>query len=50
MDFGLLPEFGQEHGVQFHNTCILVTNTRYMDRIASETSKIELHPYVMRSR
>jgi hypothetical protein len=35
----------QGHLIQFHNSFILVTKTRYMDRIGREAIEIELHPY-----
>jgi hypothetical protein len=35
----------QEHRIQFNNTSILSTQTRYMDRIIREAIEIELHPY-----
>jgi hypothetical protein len=31
--------------IQFHNSSILATKTRYMDRIVREATEIELHPY-----
>jgi hypothetical protein len=33
------------HCIQFHNSSILATKTRYMDRIVREAIEIELHPY-----
>jgi hypothetical protein len=36
---------GQGHRIQFHNSSILATKTRYMDRIVREAIEIELHPY-----
>jgi hypothetical protein len=33
-----------EHRIQFHNTSILATKNRYMDRIIMEAIEIELHP------
>jgi hypothetical protein len=35
----------QGHRIQFHNSCIHAMKTRYMDRIVSEATEIELHPY-----
>jgi hypothetical protein len=35
----------QGHRIKFHNTSILATKTRYMDRIVREVIEIELHPY-----
>jgi hypothetical protein len=35
----------QGHHMQFHNSSILATNTRYMDHIVREAIEIELHPY-----
>jgi hypothetical protein len=35
----------QGHCIQFHNSSILATKTRYMDRIVREAIEIELHPY-----
>jgi hypothetical protein len=35
----------QGHRIQFHNSSILATKTRYMDRIVREAISIELHPY-----
>jgi hypothetical protein len=35
----------QGHRIQFHNSSILATKTRYMDRIVREAIEIELHPY-----
>jgi hypothetical protein len=35
------------HRIQFHNTSILGTKTRYMDRIVREAVEIELHPNKM---
>jgi hypothetical protein len=35
----------QGHRIQFHNSSILVTKIRYMDRIVREAIEIELHPY-----
>jgi hypothetical protein len=35
----------QEHNILFHNSSILVTKTRYMDRVVKEAIGIELHPY-----
>jgi hypothetical protein len=34
----------QGHRIQFHNSFILSTETRYMSRIVREASKIKLHP------
>jgi hypothetical protein len=31
--------------IQFHNSSILTTKTRYMDRIVREAIEIELRPY-----
>jgi hypothetical protein len=31
--------------IQFHNSSILATKTRYVDRIYREDTEIELHPY-----
>jgi hypothetical protein len=33
------------HRIQFHNSSILATKTRYMDRIIREVIKSELNPY-----
>jgi hypothetical protein len=35
----------QGHRIQFHNSPILATKTRYMDRIIREAIEIELHSY-----
>jgi hypothetical protein len=35
----------QGHRIQFHNSSILATKTRYMDRIVREATEIELDPY-----
>jgi hypothetical protein len=35
----------QGHRIQFHNSSILPTKTRYMDRIVREAIEIEHHPY-----
>jgi hypothetical protein len=35
----------QGHCIQFHNSSILASKTRYMDRIVREAIEIELHPY-----
>jgi hypothetical protein len=35
----------QGHRIQFHNSSILATKTRYMDRSVTEATEIELHPY-----
>jgi hypothetical protein len=35
----------QGHHIQFHNSSILATNARYMDRIVKEAIEIELYPY-----
>jgi hypothetical protein len=35
----------QGHRIQFHNSSILASKTRYMDRSVREATKIELHPY-----
>jgi hypothetical protein len=35
----------QGHRIQFHNSSILATKTRNMDRIVRETIEIELHSY-----
>jgi hypothetical protein len=34
----------QGYRIQFHNSSILATKTRYMDRIVREAILIELHP------
>jgi hypothetical protein len=36
------------HRIQFHNTSILATETRYMDRIVKEAIVIELNPNIMK--
>jgi hypothetical protein len=41
MDFDGLIDLNQK----FHNSSILATKTRYMDRIVREVIEIELHPY-----
>jgi hypothetical protein len=33
------------HRIQFHNSSIPATKTRYMNRIVIEAIEIELHPY-----
>jgi hypothetical protein len=33
------------HHIQFHNSSILATKNRCMDRIVREATEIELHPY-----
>jgi hypothetical protein len=33
------------HNIQFHNSSILATKTRYMDCIVREATEIEFHPY-----
>jgi hypothetical protein len=35
----------QEHRIQFHNSSILATKIRYMDRVVREAIGIKLHPY-----
>jgi hypothetical protein len=35
----------QGHRIQFHNSSIIASKTRYMDRIVREAIEIELHPY-----
>jgi hypothetical protein len=35
----------QGHRIQFHNSSILATKTRYMYPIVREAIEIELHPY-----
>jgi hypothetical protein len=35
----------QGHHIQLHNSSILATKTRYMDRIVREAIEIELHLY-----
>jgi hypothetical protein len=35
----------KRHCIQFNNSSILATKTRYMDRIVREAIEIELHPY-----
>jgi hypothetical protein len=35
----------QGHRIQFHNSSILTTKTKYMDRIVRKSIEIELHPY-----
>jgi hypothetical protein len=35
----------QGHRIQFHNSSILATKIRYMDRIVRVAIEIELHPY-----
>jgi hypothetical protein len=35
----------QGHRIQFHNSSILATKTRYMDLFVKEATEIELHPY-----
>jgi hypothetical protein len=35
----------QGHRIQFHNSSILATKTRYMDHIIRQAIEIELHPY-----
>jgi hypothetical protein len=40
----------QGHHIQFHNTSILATKTRYMDRIVREAIEIELRPYNIYTR
>jgi hypothetical protein len=35
----------QRHRIQFHNSSILASKTRYMDRIVNEAIEIELNPY-----
>jgi hypothetical protein len=37
----------QGHHIQFHNTSILATNTRYMDHIFSQAIETELHHYII---
>jgi hypothetical protein len=37
-----------EHRIQFHNTSILATKSRYMDCIIVEAIEIELHPNNMK--
>jgi hypothetical protein len=40
----------QEHPIQFHNSSILATKTRYMNRIVREAIEIGLHPYNIDTR
>jgi hypothetical protein len=42
-----IAEHSVDHGhrIQFHNSSILTTKTRYMDRIVREAIETELHPY-----
>jgi hypothetical protein len=40
----------QGHLIQFHNSSILGTKTRYMDRIVMETIEIKLHPYYINKK
>jgi hypothetical protein len=35
----------QGHRIQFHNSSILATKTKYMDRIVREAIEIVFHPY-----
>jgi hypothetical protein len=35
----------QGHCIHFHNSSILATKTRYMDRVVREATEIEFHPY-----
>jgi hypothetical protein len=35
----------QGRRIQFHNSSILATKTRCMDRIVMEATEVELHPY-----
>jgi hypothetical protein len=35
----------QRHRIQFHNSSILTSKTRYMDCSVREATEIELHPY-----
>jgi hypothetical protein len=35
----------QGHRIQFNNSSILASKTRYIDRIVREATEIELHPY-----
>jgi hypothetical protein len=35
----------QGHRIQYHNSSILATKTRYIDCIVREAIEIELHPY-----
>jgi hypothetical protein len=35
------------HRIQFHNTSVLATKTKYVDCIVMETIQIELHPNKM---
>jgi hypothetical protein len=47
LDKSAIAEYSinQGHHIQFHNSSILATKTRYMDRIVREAIVIELHPY-----
>jgi hypothetical protein len=40
----------QGHRIQFHNSSILATKTRYMDLIVREAIEIELHSYISTER
>jgi hypothetical protein len=50
LDKSAIAEHSIDHGhcIQFHNSSILATKTRYMDCIVREAIKIKLHPYNIR--